>query len=70
MKIILVFAEIVVSVLLTICVLLQAKGAGFGSGMILGQTYATKRGLEKAVFIATMVLGGLFAVFSLALLVA
>lgn len=52
---------IVVSVLLTIGVLLQQRGAGlsatFGSD---GGVYYAKRGAEKFVFIGTIVLSVLF----------
>lgn len=51
--------QIVVSVLLVICVLLQVKGSGFGAalgGMSGGSVYRTKRGLERTLFQATIIL--------------
>lgn len=53
---------IVVSVLLVIAVLLQQRGAGL-SGTFGGSgsgAYHTKRGLEKMIFFATIVLAVLF----------
>lgn len=51
--------QIIVSVTLIIVVLLQAKGSGFGAalgGMSGGSVYRTKRGLEKTLFQATILL--------------
>jgi protein translocase SecG subunit len=54
-------AQIAVSVLLIAAVLLQQQGAGlsatFGGD---GNAFRTKRGLEKGLFYATIVLGALF----------
>jgi preprotein translocase subunit SecG len=54
-------ATIVVAVLLTTSVLLQQRGSGLGSafGADIG-VYATKRGVEKVLFVATIVLGAIF----------
>lgn len=55
--------QIVVSILLIISILLQNRGAGlsetFGGS---GNVYQTKRGFDKFLFIATMVLAILFLV--------
>jgi len=51
--------QIIVSVTLVTVILLQVKGSGFGSalgGMSGGSVYRTKRGLEKTLFQATIVL--------------
>lgn len=49
-------------VLLTIAILLQAKGAGLGAVFGgEGNVYRTKRGAERVLFIATIVLGVIFA---------
>lgn len=60
--------QIVVSVLLTITILLQVKGSGFGAalgGMSSGgSTYRTKRGLEKTLFQATILLTIVFIFIS------
>lgn len=61
MEKILIFAQIVIAVLLTISILLQNRGAGLGStfGGDFGGYY-TKRGFEKFLFSATIFLGTLF----------
>lgn len=59
-------AQIVVSVLLMVAILLQNRGAGLGG--VFGGTggvYLTKRGLEKKLFIATIVLAVIFILLSL-----
>lgn len=51
--------QVVVSVTLIVVILLQVKGSGFGAalgGMSGGGVYRTKRGLEKTLFQATIVL--------------
>jgi preprotein translocase subunit SecG len=51
--------QITVSVILIVVVLLQVKGSGFGAalgGMSGGSVYRTKRGLEKTLFQATILL--------------
>ncbi|MCA9823676.1 MAG: preprotein translocase subunit SecG [Dehalococcoidia bacterium] len=51
--------QIVVSSILIIVVLLQVKGSGFGAalgGMSGGSVYRTKRGLERTLFQATILL--------------
>ena len=51
--------QIVVSALLVVVVLLQVKGSGFGAalgGMSGGSVYRTKRGLERTLFQATIIL--------------
>lgn len=59
--------QIVLSVLLVIVVLLQQKGGGVG-GVFGGSSnvYSTKRGLDKILFYATIVLAILFFGFTLA----
>jgi preprotein translocase subunit SecG len=51
--------QILVAILLIISVLLQVKGSGFGAalgGMSGGGVYRTKRGLERTLFQATILL--------------
>ncbi len=52
---------IIISALLTVSILLQQRGEGlsstFGGD---GQAYHTKRGLEKNIFIASIILSMLF----------
>lgn len=54
-------AQIVISILLIISILLQQRGGGlspvFGGE---GGAYRTRRGLEKSVFIGTIILSALF----------
>jgi protein translocase SecG subunit len=61
--------QIVISVLLVICVLLQSQGGGispvFGGG---GEMYRSKRNIEKFLFYATAVLGALLVIISVLLL--
>jgi protein translocase SecG subunit len=65
------WAQIVLSVLLIIAILMQRSEAGLGGtfgGDMSGSSFSTKRGAEKWLFIATIVLAVLFAVSSLAAL--
>lgn len=51
--------QIVISSILIAVVLLQVKGSGFGAalgGMSGGSVYRTKRGLERTLFQATILL--------------
>lgn len=54
-------AQIVISALLVTSILLQQRGAGL-SGAFGGEggVYFKKRGMEKILFIATIILAGLF----------
>ncbi len=58
--------QIIIAVLLMLAILMQNRGAGlggvFGGG---GGVYLTKRGLEKKLFIATIVLAAIFILLSL-----
>ncbi|HLD20004.1 MAG TPA: preprotein translocase subunit SecG [Patescibacteria group bacterium] len=55
-------AQIILSCLLVCTILLQSRGAGlgevFGGG---GTVFRTKRGAEKVLFIATVIIAVLFA---------
>lgn len=55
------FVQIIISVFLIIVVLLQQRGEGLSS-VFGGQDgfYRTRRGMEKSLFIATIVLAFLF----------
>jgi len=51
--------QMVISVILIVVILLQVKGSGFGAalgGMSGGSVYRTKRGLERTLFQATILL--------------
>lgn len=68
MSAILPYAQIALSVLLITVILLQKGdaelGNTFGGGDSFGSGYHTRRGFEKVVFNATIVLGVLFIVTS------
>ena len=59
-------AQILISALLIIAILLQQRGGGL-SGVFGGESsvYATKRGIEKNIFIATIILATLFMAVSI-----
>jgi preprotein translocase subunit SecG len=69
MEKILIVAQIVIAILLTVSILLQNRGAGLGStfGGDFGGYY-TKRGFEKFLFSATILLGTLFLGVAVALI--
>jgi preprotein translocase subunit SecG len=59
--------QITISVILIVVVLLQVKGSGFGAalgGMSGGSVYRTKRGLERTLFQATILLVIAFVLIS------
>lgn len=52
---------VVSAVLMTICILLQARGASLGAGFgSSGELFTTRRGTDKSLFEATIVLAVLF----------
>lgn len=64
---ILLIAQITISLCLIAAVLLQAQGSGLGSTWSGGgESYHTRRGIEKVLFRATLVLIVLFLFVSLA----
>ena len=64
------WGQIAVALLLTAAILLQQKGTGLGSAFGgSGQMYRSKRGVEKSLFIATIVLAVLFAAGALVTLI-
>lgn len=57
----------ILSVLIVVSILLQSQGSGLGSAWGGGgETYHTKRGIEKVLFNLTIVFVVLFAVTSIA----
>lgn len=67
MQMILLGAQIALAVMLTVAILLQAQGSGLGSTWGGGgETYHTRRGLEKVLFYFTIIGIGLFVVVSVA----
>ena len=66
MRNLLLWVQIAVSVLLVAAILLQQKGVGLGSAFGgSGQVYRSKRGIEKGLFIFTIVLAVIFAATAL-----
>lgn len=62
--------QIIISILLVVFILLQAQGTGLGTTWGGGgETYHTRKGVEKIVFIATVTGIILFVFLSLANLV-
>jgi preprotein translocase subunit SecG len=60
-------SQIVVSILLIIAILMQSSSSGLGSAFGgESSNYRTKRGAEKSIFTATVVLAVLFLGLSLA----
>lgn len=59
--------QIISAILLIVCILLQQRGVGLGSAFGgEGAMYRTKRGVEKGIFIATIVFAVLFFASALA----
>jgi len=65
MSVFLSFAQITVSIILIISILLQSRGSGL-SGAFGGEgaVYRTRRGIERSLFIVTIISGILFVVLS------
>jgi preprotein translocase subunit SecG len=62
--------QIIVSVVLIALIMLQAQGSGLGATWGGGgETYHTRRGVEKVIFYATIVCTVVFTVTSIALLI-
>jgi len=63
-------AQMLISIVLIIVVLLQTRGAdigsAFGGGGGGGSTFRTRRGLEKTLFQLTIVLAFIFVIISAA----
>jgi preprotein translocase subunit SecG len=61
------FVEIVVSAVLIVMLIAQSRGTGFtGTSQDQTTVFRTRRGIEKTLFQATMVLAVLFVVVSIA----
>ncbi|MBQ6438317.1 preprotein translocase subunit SecG [bacterium] len=57
--------QIILGVIIVACVLLQSQDAGLGFWGGSGETYTTKRGLEKVIFYVTIVCIAAFVFLSL-----
>lgn len=52
---------IAAAILMVVCILLQARGASLGAGFgSSGELYTTRRGTDKSLFEATIVLSVIF----------
>lgn len=61
----LLIAQIVLSIIIIILILLQQRGTALGSAFgESGGFYATRRGLEKKIFWLTIISGALFIILS------
>lgn len=70
MKNLLLIIQIVTSVILVTLILLQAKGVGLGRAWGGGgEFYKSKRGVEKLIFRATIIIASIFFFSSIANLV-
>lgn len=68
MQTVLFIGQIVLGIIITACILLQPQGSGLGSAWGGGgETYHTRRGVEKVVFYLTIICVCLFCVTSLAI---
>jgi preprotein translocase subunit SecG len=71
MQQVLLIIQITLAVLLTVAILLQAQGSGLGTTWGGGgETYHTRRGLEKVLFYFTIIGIVLFALVSIGLFLA
>ena len=63
---ILFYSQIVVSVILIVLIVIQqrgaALGAGFGGG---GESYSTKRGMQKKIHYATIAISAIFLILGI-----
>ncbi len=65
MKTLFTVLQLVISLLLVALVLIQGKGTGLGKSVNLGDSYHTKKGIEKALFNSTIFITGAFLIVSL-----
>lgn len=64
--------QIIVAILLIVSIMLQQRGTALGSafgGGDSGGTYSTRRGLQKKLFWATIILGMVFVILAIASLI-
>jgi len=64
LKQLLIPAHILIAILFISLILIQSKGVGLGTTFGGGDFYRTKRGVERVVFILTIVLAVLFSITS------
>ncbi|MFA6322613.1 MAG: preprotein translocase subunit SecG [Candidatus Buchananbacteria bacterium] len=62
--------QIITAILLIAAILMQNRGAGLGATFGgEGNVYRTKRGMEKSLFVATIILSAIFLATALASIV-
>lgn len=64
MKTIILLVHLIVSISLIALILLQSSKGGLGSAFGGGEAFRTKRGAERVVFFATIILAVLFLITS------
>jgi len=65
MKNIITIIQIIISVLLIVVIVLQSQGTGLGGAWGgTGESYRSKRGVEKILLFATIILASLFFITS------
>lgn len=57
--------QIILSLILVVLIILQAKGTGLGSAFGGGSSYHTKRGAEKFLFTFTIIAATLYVITAL-----
>ena len=60
------YGQIAVSIILIILVAIQQRGTALGSAFGgSGEFYSTRRGIQKKIYYATIVVAGLFIILSI-----
>lgn len=61
---ILFYSQIIVSIILIVLIAIQQRGSGLGAGFGGGgsEVYSTRRGAQKKIYYATIVLAAIFLV--------
>ncbi len=67
MKTFLIIAQLIISVLLIVFILLQQRGTALGSAFGGGGEgfYATRRGIEKKIYWAAIICGAIFIILAI-----
>lgn len=61
------YVALIAGILMIVCILLQQRGASLGAGFgSSGELYTTRRGLDKSLFEATIILAAIFVLSILA----
>jgi len=58
-------AQIVISIILLGLILIQSQGGGLGEAFGQSTLYSSKRGMEKFIFLLTIIFAFLFIILSL-----